>query len=71
MGRDGSKWTDAELYEASDLDPRPGCPRCHNLLERGAKWCNDCGVWLRLDAPRSSDLRSRALSEQHTVEEEV
>lgn len=50
--------------QASDRngpDHLPACPRCGNLCEQLDKWCADCGVWLRLDPPKSSELRSRAM----------
>lgn len=52
-------------------DHHPVCPRCGDVLEPGAKWCGRCGCWVLLDAPRSSDLRSRAVSVAAQLEREA
>lgn len=49
----------AERLDAQLPDRSPTCPRCAELLPPGSKWCNECGTWVTLDGPRSSDLRSR------------
>ena len=51
----------ATRQERATSDLHPACPRCQDLLDPGAKWCNSCGCWVTLDGPRSSDLRSRSM----------
>jgi hypothetical protein len=59
----------AQRGEMAAPDHLPSCPRCGNLCGDGGKWCAECGTWLLLDGPRSSDLRSRTMQAGGTAED--
>jgi hypothetical protein len=50
-----------QVNDRNGCDHLPTCPRCGNLCAQVDKWCAECGVWLRLDPPKSYQLRSRAM----------
>lgn len=60
----------AAAADRLSIDHLPVCPTCDDFRPAGAKWCQNCGTWLHLEAPTTALMRKRTIDTEpaHDIE---